>query len=243
MKIIKTILIISLLSFIPLNAKNNKAITGGVAAGIAILSLISMNSKPECKVLNYKNYIVNKKMFTFPAEAIIDNKFNACVSKIVIFNGNIKNTDSYKIIISNGEIVNARKQENGYKILIAKTIVSAMEQVSKGRKEKKLYISIDMNGVVKQAEEPLGYLINKKLFTVKDKIIIQKDTFSQEIIYTGISNNELHLQYREYIGNGIKWPFNINLIFDMEKSKIIKVKDYTIEIIEVNNSYIVYKVL
>jgi len=241
MKYFKMIIIVMLM-LDPLNAVNNKAVAGGIAAGVALLAVMASNSESNCKAVNYKNYIVGEKMLAAPATAIIDDKFDACISKAVLFTGNINNTESYILDITQGQIVNTTKISNGYEIQIATTVVTAMEQMS-GAEPEPLHVSIDEHGTIIKADSPFKNLIEKKLFDVTDKIILKEKTFSQEIIYTGISGSELHFQYREYKGSTIRWPFTMNLVFDLKMSDTIKIKHYKIQILKANNIQIVYKVL
>ncbi|MCW8839330.1 MAG: hypothetical protein OQK11_11570 [Thiovulaceae bacterium] len=242
MKYLKIILIVSMLILTPLNAANNKALAGGIVAGVALIAAMNANTESKCKAINYKNYTVGETMLASPANSIIDDKFDACISKVVLFTGNINNTESYNLDITQGQIVKTTKISSGYKIQFATTVVTPVEQLS-GVKTEPLYVQIDEQGTIIKADSPLKNLIEKKLFKVTDKIVLKEKTFSQEIIYTGISGDELHFQYREYKGSTLRWPFTMNLIFDLKKSDIIKIKHYKIQILEANNTQIVYKVL
>lgn len=238
MKYVKIIIIMSMLILTPLSATNGRAI----AAGVALLAVMTANLEPSCKSTNYRNYTFGKKMLAAPATAIVDDKFDACISKVVVFTGNIKTTESYTLDITQGQVVHTSETSDGYKIQIATSTVTAMELIS-GAEPESLYISIDKKGVIIKADSPFENLVKEKLFVVTDEIMLKETTFSKEIIYTGISGDELHFQYREYQGSTIRWPFTMNLVFDLKKSNIIQIKHYKIQILEANNIQIIYKVL
>ena len=241
MKYFKVTIITLILLISPLNAINDKALAGATVASIALITMI-INSESNCKSINYKNYEVNKKMLASPATAILNNKLNACLSKVVVFTGNVLNHKLFTLDITKGQTVNTTKVSNGYKIQIASTAVSAMEHIS-GEEPEPLFVNINKNGTVIKADKYLQKLIGKKLFDIVDKIILKEKTFSKEIIYTGSAGNELYFQYRTYHGNTLKWPFTINLVFDLNKSDIIQVEHYKIQIIEANNMQLIYKIL
>jgi len=242
MKFIKIIIFAIIITLAPLNANSNAKKFGVIAAAIVLVAVANQNLQKTCKPIDYKNYILDKEMYTNPAVAMLNNKYDACASKIAVYTGLEKNTPYYKILVAKNKSAEFTKKEDGYKIYIAEDILTTSDILSSKEVEQHS-IYVDENGIVFKADSLLKQMIGKKLFNMIDKISIIDKTFSQEIIYTGISGNNLHLQYREYRGNLIRAPFTLNLIFDLNKSNIIKIKQYEIHIIEANNSQIVYKII
>lgn len=239
MRFIKEIVFVFTLITVPVHAgKYDQA----MAAGIAILAISMANSEPKCEVTHYTNYILGKKMEAAPATSMVDDKWNACTQKAFLLLDSWENTESYTIDIAKGQEVKYSQDADYYKIQVATTTITAMDKLS-GKESEPLYALIDHNGVIIKADTPLSHIIGKQSFEVTDKITIIDKIFSQEIIYTGISGNEIHFQYREYRGNTIRWPFTMNLTFDLEKSSILKIKRYKLQILKASNSGITYKVL
>jgi len=70
--------------------------------------------------------------------------------------------------------------------------------------------------------------------------LVREETFSQELIYTGISENTVYFLYREFSGAMIRYPFNVELRFDLSKSSIINIKNWSIEIVSADIQSIKY---
>jgi hypothetical protein len=70
-----------------------------------------------------------------------------------------------------------------------------------------------------------------------------KNCFKQEFIFNGKSANSLKFIYREYINDMARPAFNQDLQYDFNESKIIGFKGLRIEIINVTNTNIEYKIL
>jgi len=70
--------------------------------------------------------------------------------------------------------------------------------------------------------------------------------YSVELIYSGIQNNNIVLNYKEYYKNNARPAFYQTLYYnltDIKNDNIIVFKDLKFEIIEFNNQFIKYKVL
>jgi len=247
MKNVKTIIVFIMALIMlqnNLNAKSNYTnIAGAIVATTAIVSLLSAQN--ECEYETYKNYIFDKKMVTTPAQPIIDYKFNICKLKQMKL---IKNIDSVKgkfqIIKNKSSIINQISEVKD--IIIAQTFVSSIDMLS-GKKQEDLYIKIDKNGKLISYDERITTIkksdLNTIFFTPVTKIQLTKKTYSEEIIYSGIIGNEIHLTYREYQSNLIRDSFTQNLVFDLSKGNIITIKSYKMEILEADNNKIVYKII
>ena len=85
--------------------------------------------------------------------------------------------------------------------------------------------------------------LSKELpYEIKD--ILVKSGFKYEINYNGISNNTIHLEYKEYINDIARPSFNQNLQYEFKNQKInIRYKDVKIEVYEADNNRIKYKIL
>ncbi len=68
-------------------------------------------------------------------------------------------------------------------------------------------------------------------------------TMSQELLYSGIANDIIKIQYREFINNLARPAFYQNLEYDLSISKIIRWKNLTIKVIEANNEHLKYQIL
>lgn len=216
------------------------AIAAAIAAGIAIIAT-TLNKNNNCeKISDYKNYTTGIEMFTVPGSQILNYKSNVCKKDIIRMTQQLNDTDEFKFIVEPGKEVSYQKLENENKrVNIAKTILSGSDLIS-GKKPVRLHVNIDDSGTVVGTDKMLKYLMNKKLFEKRTVIIPTENTFSQEILYGGIEGNILHLQYREFLGDYIRNPFTQNIIYDLSKGNLIRLKRFTIEIVEANNMKITY---
>ena len=92
-----------------------------------------------------------------------------------------------------------------------------------------------------------GGITTKKVEGLKVEIVPfvseSKNNFKQEFIFNGKSSNNLKFIYREYINDMARPAFNQDLQYDLNESKIIGFKGLRIEIINVTNTNIEYKIL
>ena len=70
-----------------------------------------------------------------------------------------------------------------------------------------------------------------------------ENSFSQELIYNGLSCDTVSFTYREFSGDQIRGWFNQTASYDLSKSKTIGFKSAQIEIVSVDNVSISYRVL
>jgi len=73
--------------------------------------------------------------------------------------------------------------------------------------------------------------------------VTSSDSFQQTLIYSGKVGNKINIGYREF-SNGFARPaFNNDVEYDLSESSIIGYKGARIEVIEVTNEYIKYRLL
>ena len=209
-------------------------------AGVAVLAGIASRGD-DCTPIDYHNYTGGKKMVASPATAMVDDKHNACVTKKATYIGDIADTDEYMISIKIGETQKPYIDDGRMQIDFATNVISAGDLVS-GASRETYSVYIDDDGVVTGADSEISSVIGKKLFDVVSEIKVQDATFSKEIVYTGISGSILHLQYRSYNGTTIRWPYTVNLDFDLSKSDTVTVGPYRLHIVSADNNGIVYVV-
>ena len=65
-----------------------------------------------------------------------------------------------------------------------------------------------------------------------------KDTFKEELIYTGRSGNTIHLSYREYVQSLARPSFFQELRYDIGRSGTITFRGYKIHVLDANNENI-----
>jgi len=73
--------------------------------------------------------------------------------------------------------------------------------------------------------------------------IATEDSFKEELIYTGRSDNIINVSYREYKQNFARPAFYQELHYDLGKSNIIVFRNYRIKVLDANNEQITFKVL
>jgi hypothetical protein len=76
---------------------------------------------------------------------------------------------------------------------------------------------------------------------------IMKRGVGMELVYTGLTDNILHIVYREYAesddGSFAKSPFTLSLVYDVRTDSTIVFRDYLIRILESNSRFVRFIVL
>jgi len=234
----KMMIYIIILILLSLNTKANENQSIAVSAGIALITAVTNANKEDmCTQEDYKNYKLNMKMYASPANSMIDYKHNICVSKVLFL---INDINIENIAIKQMEPISYTKEDNGNLVF---NIISSVKRVNGKRKSRWKQATINNKGIAIKMPSVLEHLIGKKLFEMKDKIILKQSTFSQEIIYNGIENSIIHLLYREFNGKFIRDAFTQELIFDLSKGNIIQIKEFKLNILSADNEKITYKIL
>ncbi len=219
---------IAILSASPASADNSAR----AAAAGAVLVMLAIAVEEACEEGDYKNYSVGQKMLAQPGNALIDIKKNACKKEELILTSELEKSKGYRaILLKTGDTTSRPEEGRTTNIDIAKDNFGD-----------KVSVTVSRDGVVVNAPSGLSHLGGKQIFTPRDRILVREKTFSQEIIYTGVSGNEVHFLYREFIGDMIRSPFTVPLVFDLEKSNKINVKGYKLEILSASNHDIEYMV-
>jgi hypothetical protein len=69
------------------------------------------------------------------------------------------------------------------------------------------------------------------------------DYVRREILYSGRSGNTLEVGYREFRGGMAAPAFFQSLKYDLSESKVIQFQRFRIEVLQVDNQKITYKIL
>jgi hypothetical protein len=72
---------------------------------------------------------------------------------------------------------------------------------------------------------------------------LNKPSFRQQLIYNGMSDNNLKFLYREFSNHYARAPFSQEVQYDLEESSIIGFKGARIKVLDATNRQIRYKVL
>jgi len=75
------------------------------------------------------------------------------------------------------------------------------------------------------------------------QILEFSNSFQQTLIYSGRIGNKINISYREFSNNSARPAFNNDVEYDLNTSKRIGYKGALIDVIEADNSKIVYKVV
>lgn len=102
-------------------------------------------------------------------------------------------------------------------------------------------------GVLVSYDEGLRILskedIGKKFIKSAFFAIADKESISQELVYSGCSGNMIFIKYREYYKVSFaRDAFTQDLQFDLTKGNIIRFKDMTIKVHNANNEYIEFEI-
>lgn len=218
-------------------ANSNNAIAGAAILGI-VTAFANANVKTYDKIIDYKSYNINQSYKITASQKFADVKGKVGIQhqyKQII---NIPTANKYIILLPS--II--PKSNFTQELEIAK--LSAAEEMINGSK-KTYYATFNKEGKLLKSDYPLltKEYIGKTFFKLGKKFTILKNTFSRELIYTGIYQNKLHVMYREYLGDMIRSPFTQNLIFDLKQSNTISIDNFKIKIIKANNNELIFKIL
>jgi len=90
----------------------------------------------------------------------------------------------------------------------------------------------------------VGAKVGEKIFEpLKSTTRIRKGSFKIEIIYSGLDGNNLKATYREYKDDIARPAFYQDLVYNLNKSDIIRYKQFKIKIIKATNEELEYIVL
>ena len=227
MAVKKLLLLIMLAASINGAYAGKKETATALAAGIVLTAIALSDS---CEFIDYSNYKFDTEMIALPGNAAIDQKRNACKQeKLILLRPIQSSNQNHDIKLKVGESISRPEEGNSRSIEVGKDTFGDT-----------LKISVNSLGVVNSSKDIFRDINGKKLFAPKDYILVRNETFSQEVIYTGISGSTIHFLYREFSGSMIRYPFNLKLSFDLSKSKSIKIKDWSIDIISADNESIRY---
>lgn len=71
----------------------------------------------------------------------------------------------------------------------------------------------------------------------------EQGSFVAELIFTGLASNTVRIAYREYLDGMARPAFYQELTYDLSESKNIMFRSLKIQILEANNSYIIYSIV
>lgn len=80
-------------------------------------------------------------------------------------------------------------------------------------------------------------------FTRQAVTKVEADNFQRQLLYEGKVGNELRLSYREFRGDLARPAFSQELTFDLGGGSIVGIKGARLEVLEVNNLGIRYRML
>lgn len=81
------------------------------------------------------------------------------------------------------------------------------------------------------------------LFSYQKKNITRQNDFQRILIYNGKVGNKINIGYREFNKDFSRPAYSNNVEYDLSDSKFIRYKGAEIEILNVTNQYIEYKVI
>ena len=123
------------------------------------------------------------------------------------------------------------------------------------------YIKVDLEGHLKNAhlydssgkiieENYIQNYIGQKIFQKHDlkssanvEETFLKGSFELMLLYNGKSNNDIKIQYREFKDDMARAAFYQDLTYNLDESKVIRFKNFKIEIFKASNEKLDYIVL
>lgn len=80
-------------------------------------------------------------------------------------------------------------------------------------------------------------------FRIDDVTSVESPSFTQTLIYTGKVGNKVRFAYREFSNNMARPAFSTEIEYDLSDSKVIGYQKAKLEVYEVTNTSITYKVI
>lgn len=99
----------------------------------------------------------------------------------------------------------------------------------------------DQTGHVRKVKRWVGILRSPDGYEIKDEY--SEDYMRRELLYSGKSGAVIKVSYREYRGGFAAPAFFQNLEYDLNESKVIKFRKFTLQVQDANNQSITYSVL
>ena len=221
------------LLFLPAQAFDTRNALGVAAVTTIIALAASENEKCETTTFNthQKGVLYTETL----GSAISDRKVDVCkkykAEPLVESNADVKIFSS----LSNVEVLN-----NGYKVHLGKTKVAGADLMS-GKKAQDIWVTTDQNGVA--VESDYAPLKDQKVIRPYNTVSLTDSTFSQEVVFTGVNGDLLHVTYREFSGKLIRAPFTMNITVDLSKGNTFTVKDKTFKVHKVDNNGLTYELI
>lgn len=195
-------------------------------------------SKIETKNEIFQNYKINEDKNVYIGDSIIE-KGNLQV--------NIINSGKFKSLVNRnwlalGNIYNIKfidKNDSSYYITDGGTI----RVNSDGILLNKYGYYYNIFG---WQDHPAIYIgeVGEKLFSpIEDTITYGLDSFKIQIIYAGLDGDNFKVTYREFKNDLARPAFNQDIVYNLNKSKTIRYKNFRIEILKASNEEINYVVL
>lgn len=229
-------------------AANDAAKAAGVVAVMAFATAISKD-RTLTEVEDYKNYEIGESQTTMPGMTMVTHKRFLLVKRSFMPVKPLRGSEDFT---ASKFPVAARLSENGYHIVLGywgKKATAAEKIAGKEDDYQDCTATLGLDGTL--LDKDLG--CREKLFTDEDvhgRVFSRVDTFtltdqsiSTELIYSGISGNELHIKYREFKGGVSRAPFYQDMVYDLTKSKTIVFQGIRLEIQNVDNHGIAFRVI
>lgn len=159
---------------------------------------------------------------------------------------NIKLNQTTKTINA-GEIFINNYNNNKYYLYSNPNDLSIGLAIPKNSKTAILYTTSYIDGIYNSGftDAGMNFIIPKEKIDYIETTspAKEKNYYKQEFIYNGRIGNNLKFIYREYVNDYARPAFSQDLQYDLSESNIIGFKGLRIEIFEVTNTQIKYKVL
>lgn len=99
----------------------------------------------------------------------------------------------------------------------------------------------DQTGHIRKVKRWVGVFNSPDGYETKDEY--SEDYMRRELLYSGKSGSVIKVSYREYRGGFAAPAFFQNLEYDLNESKVIKFRKFTLQVQDANNQSITYTVL
>lgn len=126
----------------------------------------------------------------------------------------------------------------------------AYQDPSAGPMKSACFIDADNDGRFETVTAaPAGSWLEKEIpqpirYARTERILPRSDSIRYELLYTGISNDTLRLAYREYLNEMAKPEAALDVSYDFrQKPTTISFRAVKIDVLDADNSQIVYRVL
>lgn len=196
------------------------------------------------------NYKIGEIQEAFIGEKIIESGKFIYVSEGSATYKAVATLDGFRKCMTVGGIHSVLYQDNGDGNLYVTSCPNTTSRFT-GTKitpdgklaDKQMYFQHNMVGWTNNVLTNIGVVGTKLFEPIELERTLDKGSFKYELIYGGLHDNNIKVEYREYKDDIARPAFYQNVTYDLTKSTVVRYKKFKIKVHSADNEKITYTVL